>query len=631
MPSLSHASRMFTDRRDLFHLPILPSGGKAAGSGAGKGIPAPKNAAAPRPGPPPVAAPAQAPAHAAAPAPAPAPTAGPGTPAPVAPKWGSGATAADIVRGGRPQPPAPQVRPRSLIPSQQHRDRFFGFYWIYQTIRQTTQPHTKPIHPLHPQPTIQPKQSIGKIPAPATNRGGGVLPKPGSKPLPRPLGGAHLQNAENSLAGSIHRAQSDAASGKSLPTPNLGGVPAPNAHAGPNDGWGKPAQMSHQSGQSAGGAFGYGFGPGSGGVNAATDSMGDLSVQAGGSGAKGVGMDGGLGLQFGNFGAMGGGAGGMGGDFGFGFGGAAAAAAAAGIDQHGSKQQDANPYGNVYGAAPVAPAAPTANSKPDAVKLPDDLSKDGASPSGQVNGAGVVPPYAAYGNPMGAYNYMMPPQMAVPGAEAYGAAAYGAYGAAAASNGYGGDSADYYRQQFGGGGAGSSAGAAADGTTQSGTNGTSDSTRNNTQQNSQQSVGSNAASNAAGSSSGAMAGAFSTMPNMGAAGYPYMGYPYMTPGMPPAAGYAVQSPYYGYPQANMYAAAGAYGQQSAAPGAQSGGGKSGKGGYGGYGGNQRSGGGGGYGQPPAPPAPPAPPSNDNAGNSQFGYNYGNYSQSAYGR
>ena len=41
-----------------------------------------------------------------------------------------------------------------------------------------------------------------------------------------------------------------------------------------------------------------------------------------------------------------------------------------------------------------------------------------------------------------------------------------------------------------------------------------------------------------------------------------MGYPYMTPGMPPAAGYAVQSPYYGYPQANMYAAAGVYGQQS---------------------------------------------------------------------
>ena len=135
--SLSHASLMFTDRRDLFYLPIVPSGGKAAGPGAGKGIPAPKNAAAPRPGPPPVAAPAQAPAHAAAPAPAPAPSAGPGTPAPVAPKWGSGATAADIVRGGRPQPPAPQVRPRSLIPSD-NRNRiaivFFGFFWIYQTI-----------------------------------------------------------------------------------------------------------------------------------------------------------------------------------------------------------------------------------------------------------------------------------------------------------------------------------------------------------------------------------------------------------------------------------------------------------------------------------------------------------------
>ena len=62
MPSLSHASRMFSDRRDLFYLPIVTSGGKAAGPGAGKGIPAPKNAA-PRPGPPPVAAPAQAPAH----------------------------------------------------------------------------------------------------------------------------------------------------------------------------------------------------------------------------------------------------------------------------------------------------------------------------------------------------------------------------------------------------------------------------------------------------------------------------------------------------------------------------------------------------------------------------------------
>jgi hypothetical protein len=164
MPSLSHASRMFSDRRDLFYLPIVTSGGKAAGPGAGKGIPAPKNAAAPRPGPPPAQAPAQAPAHAAAPAPAPAPTAGPGTPAPVAPKWGSGATAADIVRGGRPQPPAPQVRPRSLIPSQPHRDRFFGFFWIYQSIRQT-KPRTKPIHPTSTPSIHSPRSSPSRASA----------------------------------------------------------------------------------------------------------------------------------------------------------------------------------------------------------------------------------------------------------------------------------------------------------------------------------------------------------------------------------------------------------------------------------------------------------------------------------
>ena len=106
-------------------------------------------------------------------------------------------------------------------------------------------------------------------------------------------------------------------------------------------------------------------------------------------------------------------------------------------------------------------------------------------------------------------------------------------------------------------------------------------------------------------------------------GYPYMGYPYMTPGMPPAAGYAVQSPYYGYPQANMYAAAGVYGQQSGASGG--GGGKGGKGGYGGYGGGgQRSN----YSQPPAPPAPPSCGNGNDS--SQFNY-YGNYGQSAYGR
>ena len=116
-PAPRHLSRdvdLDADRCARFPSPsIVTTGGKAAGAGAGKGIPAPKNAAPARTAPQ-VAAPNEAPAQAAA---APAPGAGPGTPAPVAPKWGSGATAADIVRGGRPQPPAPQVRPRSLIPS----------------------------------------------------------------------------------------------------------------------------------------------------------------------------------------------------------------------------------------------------------------------------------------------------------------------------------------------------------------------------------------------------------------------------------------------------------------------------------------------------------------------------------
>ena len=188
MPSLSHASRMFSDRRDLFYLPIVTSGGKAAGPGAGKGIPAPKNAA-PRPGPPPVAAPAQAPAQA-APAPAPAPTAGPGTPAPVAPKWGSGATAADIVRGGRPQPPAPQVRPRSLIPSTTAHNRnraSRSFFWICQTICQT-KPHTKPIHPTsttYPHsPQSSPSRASARSPRPPPTEE--AVTSPNRAPSPSP-------------------------------------------------------------------------------------------------------------------------------------------------------------------------------------------------------------------------------------------------------------------------------------------------------------------------------------------------------------------------------------------------------------------------------------------------------------
>ena len=462
------------------------------------------------------------------------------------------------------------------------------------------------------------------------------MPKPGSKPIPRPIAAAD----GDSLAGSIQQAQSDHAAshgGKSLPTPNLahgGHVPAPNAPVPrpQSDGWGAGGQKGGVQRANGAAAFGYGFGQG--GVNATADAMGDLSV--GQKGGGGVGMDGGLGLQFGNFGT---GAGGVGGDFGFGFAGTAGSGPDA---SQRDAQQPANPYGNVYGQ-PASHQPPTSAKQADSqVKLPDDLSKDGASPSGGGGSkgamgagampAGGVPPYAAPYGAMGAYNYMMPPQMAVQvGAEAYGAA-YGAYGAAAAGNGYGGDGGDYYKRSSAG--AASDAAASVAGASQPGGDGRAGTQQGGPAVGSGVASGSNAPGNApsgatgqssgaASAGAGAMAGAFSAMPGMGATGYPYMGYPYMTPGMPPAAGYAVQSPYYGYPQANMYAAANAYGQQSGSSGA--GGGKGGKGGYGGYGGGgQRSN----YSQPPAPPAPPS--SGNGNDSSQFNY-YGNYGQSAYGR
>ena len=467
------------------------------------------------------------------------------------------------------------------------------------------------------------------------------MPKPGSKPIPRPIAAAD----GDSLAGSIQQAQSDHAAsthgGKSLPTPNLapgGHVPAPNAPVVPrpqaSDGWGQKG-TGVQSRTVANGAAAFGYGFGQGGVNATADAMGDLSV--GQKAQSGVGMDGGLGLQFGNFGT--GAGGGMGGDFGFGFAGTVPGVSGAAPDaSQRDAQQPVNPYGNVYGQPTTTGQSASAKQQAaDAVKLPDDLSKDGAGSSGAgAMPAGGVPPYAPYGA-MGAYNYMMPPQMAVQvGAEAYGAA-YGAYGAAAAAgNGYGGgDGGDYYGRRLGGGSAAGgsqseTAGSVAGGANQPGGDGRAQSSQAGAV-GSAAASGSNAPGNAAAGQStgaqsagaGAMAGAFSAMPGMGAAGYPYMGYPYMTPGMPPAAGYAVQSPYYGYPQANMYAAAGVYGQQSGASGG--GGGKGGKGGYGGYGGGgQRSN----YSQPPAPPAPPS--SGNGNDSSQFNY-YGNYGQSAYGR
>ena len=124
------------DRCARFPSPfIVTTGGKAAGAGAGKGIPAPKNAAPARPAPQ-VAAPNKAHAQAApAPAPAPAPGAGPGTPAPVAPKWGSGTTAADIVRGGRAQPPAPQVSPVPDHPGPTNRNRIDRRYLLFSRAR----------------------------------------------------------------------------------------------------------------------------------------------------------------------------------------------------------------------------------------------------------------------------------------------------------------------------------------------------------------------------------------------------------------------------------------------------------------------------------------------------------------
>ena len=115
------------------------------------------------------------------------------------------------------------------------------------------------------------------------------MPKPGSKPIPRPIAAAD----GDSLAGSIQQAQSDHAAshgGKSLPTPNLahgGHVPAPNAPVPrpQSDGWGAGGQKGGVQRANGAAAFGYGFGQG--GVNATADAMGDLSVgQKGGGGAN---------------------------------------------------------------------------------------------------------------------------------------------------------------------------------------------------------------------------------------------------------------------------------------------------------------------------------------------------------
>ena len=156
MPSLSHASRMFSDRRDLFYLPIVTSGGKAAGPGAGKGIPAPKNAA-PRPGPPPVAAPAQAPAQA-APAPAPAPPPArehprrsrPSGAAVPPPRISYAAVDRSLPRHRYAPVPSSHRQPRTIATA--HRDRFFGFAKRFAkqnlTLNRST-PHPPPIHTAH--------------------------------------------------------------------------------------------------------------------------------------------------------------------------------------------------------------------------------------------------------------------------------------------------------------------------------------------------------------------------------------------------------------------------------------------------------------------------------------------------
>ena len=203
---------------------------------------------------------------------------------------------------------------------------------------------------------------------------------------------------------------------------------------------------------------------------------------------------------------------------------------------------------------------------------------------------GVPPAYAPYGA-MGAYNYMMPPQMAVQvGAEAYGAA-YGAYGAAAAAgNGHGGGdgASDYYGRRLGGGSAarGSQRNrrvrrgrcrtnpAAMDGLSLRRPEPSVPPPRRGVTLpvTPQPAIDRRAPARAQ------WLARFPPCRQRRRRGIPTWGTSYMTPACPRPRGAAVQSPYYGYPQANMYAAAGVYGQQSGASGG--GGGKGGKGGDG---------------------------------------------------
>ena len=62
-----------------------------------------------------------------------------------------------------------------------------------------------------------------------------------------------------------------------------------------------------------------------------------------------------------------------------------------------TRSSPSNPYGNVYGQPRGPIRERNKQQAADAVKLPDDLSKDGAG-SSQARGAmpaGGVPPYAA--------------------------------------------------------------------------------------------------------------------------------------------------------------------------------------------------------------------------------------------
>lgn len=188
MPSLSHASRMFSDRRDLFIFPSYHQEARRPVPAPARASPRPRTRRLPGPARPPSPLPRRLPRMRRRPRPRPRPP-----PAREHPRRSRPSGAAVP-----PQRTSSAAVDRSLprhryapVPAS-HRNRiaivFFGFFWIYQTICQTTQPHTKPIHPtstpsIH-SPRSSPSRASARSPRPPPTEE--AVTSPNRAPSPSP-------------------------------------------------------------------------------------------------------------------------------------------------------------------------------------------------------------------------------------------------------------------------------------------------------------------------------------------------------------------------------------------------------------------------------------------------------------